>query len=129
MVGGGSAGHRWDSPLATFRGNKSYGSALWAQIYYHHTFITIEEEQEKQAGYQFAPSLMENINLRSNANGMQLNYTVDTEFRGFQIIGAGDSSGYTRFHAASSFYNRGTHVYENFFVEDYEIVSRPLVVV
>ena len=109
------------APLATFRGNESYGSALGAQIYYHRTFITIEEEQEKQAGYQFAPSLMEDMSLWSNANGMQVNYTVDTEFRGFQIIGPSDGSGDTGFDAASNFYNRGTHRYENFVVEDYEI--------
>ena len=34
------------APLAVFRGNESYGSVLGAQIYYHRTLITIEEEQE-----------------------------------------------------------------------------------
>ena len=53
------------------------------------------------------------------------NYTVDTEFRGFQIIGPSDGSGDTGFDAASNFYNRGTHRYENFVVEDYEIDSAP----
>ena len=64
---------------------------------------------------------MEDMSLWSNANGMQVNYTVDTEFRGFQIIGPSDGSGDTGFDAASNFYNRGTHRYENFVVEDYEI--------
>ncbi len=109
------------APLARFSGNESYGSALGAQIYYHRTFITIEEEQEEQARFQFAPSLMEDMSLWSNANGMQVNYTVDTDFRDFQIIGPIDGSGDTGFDAASNFYNRGTHHYENFTVEDYEI--------
>ena len=109
------------APLAVFRGNESYGSALGAQIYYHRTLITIEEEQEEQASHQFAPSLMEDMSLWSNSNGMQINYTVDTDFRDFQIIGPGDGSGDTGFDAASNFYNRGTHNYENFRVEDYEI--------
>ena len=109
------------APLAVFRGNESYGSALGAQIYYHRTLITIEEEQEEQASHQFAPSLMEDMSLWSNSNGMQVNYTVDTDFRDFQIIGPGDGSGDTGFDAASNFYNRGTHNYENFRVEDYEI--------
>ena len=109
------------APLAVFRGNESYGSALGAQIYYHRTLITIEEEQEEQASHQFAPSLMEDMSLWSNTNGMQVNYTVDTDFRDFQIIGPGDGSGDTGFDAASNFYNRGTHNYENFRVEDYEI--------
>ena len=78
------------APLAVFRGNESYGSALGAQIYYHRTFITIEEEQEEQASHQFAPSLMEDMSLWSNANGMQVNYTVDTDFRDFQIVGPSD---------------------------------------
>ena len=109
------------APLAVFRGNESYGSALGAQIYYHRTFITIEEEQEEQASHQFAPSLMEDMTLWSNSSGMQVNYTVDTNFKDFQIIGPSDGSGDTGFDAASNFYNRGTHNYENFRVEDYEI--------
>ena len=109
------------APLAVFRGNESYGSALGAQIYYHRTLITIEEEQEEQASHQFAPSLMEDMSLWSNANGMQVNYTVDTDFRDFQIVGPSDGSRDTGFDAASNFYNRGTHNYENFRVEDYEI--------
>ena len=109
------------APLARFSGNESYGSALGAQIYYHRTFITIEDEQEEQARFQFAPSLMEDMSLWNNSNGMQVNYTVDTDFRNFEIIGPADSSGDTGFDAASNFYNRGTHHYENFLVEDYEI--------
>ncbi|MEB3246227.1 MAG: G8 domain-containing protein [Synechococcus sp.] len=109
------------APLATFRGNESYGSALGAQIYYHRTFITIEEEQEEQAALQFAPSLVEDMDLWSNATGMLASYTVDTEFRDLRIIGPVDGSGDTGFDAASNFYNRGTHLYENLSVEDYEI--------
>ena len=109
------------APLATFRGNESYGSALGAQIYYHRTFITIEEEQEEQAALQFAPSLVEDMDLWSNAIGMLASYTVDTEFRDLRIIGPVDGSGDTGFDAASNFYNRGTHLYENLSVEDYEI--------
>ena len=109
------------APLAAFRGNESYGSALGAQIYYHRTFITIEEDQEEQASLQFAPSLVEDMDLWSNANGMLASYTVDTEFRDLRIIGPGDGSGDTGFDAASNFYNRGTHLYENLSVEGYEI--------
>ena len=109
------------APLATFRGNESYGSALGAQIYYHRTFITIEEEQEEQAALQFAPSLVEDMDLWSNATGMLASYTVDTEFRDLRIIGPADDSGDTGFDAASNFYNRGTHLYENLSIEDYEI--------
>ena len=109
------------APLATFRGNESYGSALGAQIYYHRTFITIEEEQEEQAALQFAPSLVEDMDLWSNATGMLASYTVDTEFRDLRIIGPADESGDTGFDAASNFYNRGTHLYENLSIEDYEI--------
>ena len=109
------------APLARFSDNESYGSALGAQIYYHRTFITIEEEQEEQARFQFAPSVMDGMSLWSNSNGMQVNYTVDTDFRDFEIIGPADGSGDTGFDAASNFYNRGTHHYENFVIEDYEI--------
>ena len=109
------------APLAAFRGNESYGSALGAQIYYHRTFITIEEDQEEQASLQFAPSLVEDMDLWSNATGMLASYTVDTEFRDLRIIGPGDGSGDTGFDAASNFYNRGTHLYENLSVEGYEI--------
>ena len=109
------------APLASFRGNESYGSALGAQIYYHRTFITIEEEQEEQAGLRFPQSLVEDMDLWSNANGMLVNYTVDTDFRDLRIIGPVDGSGDTGFNAASNFYNRGTHHYADLQIEDYEI--------
>ncbi len=64
------------APLARFAGNESYGSVLGAQIYYHRTLITIEEDQEEQASLRFPSSLMEDMDLWSNANGMRINYTV-----------------------------------------------------
>ena len=109
------------APLASFRGNESYGSVLGAQIYYHRTFITIEEEQEEQAALRFLPSVVEDMDLWSNANGMLLNYTVDTEFRDLRIVGPADGSGDTGVNAASNFYNRGTHLYDNLIVEGYEV--------
>lgn len=109
------------APIASFRGNESYGSLLGAQIYYHRTFITIEEEQERQAGLQFSPSVVEDMDLWANRNGMLLNYTVDTEFRNLRIVGPVDNSGDTGLNAASNFYNRGTHLYDNLTVEGYEV--------
>ena len=109
------------APLASFRGNESYGSVLGAQIYYHRTFITIEEYQEAQAALQFPQSVVEDMDLWSNANGMQVNYTVDTDFRDLRIVGPVDGSGDTGFDAASNFYNRGTHHYADLQIEGYEI--------
>ena len=109
------------APLAPFRGNESYGSVLGAQVYYHRTFITIEEEQEEQAGLSFAPSQIEDMDLWSNANGMRVNYAVDTDFRDLRIVGPADGSGDTGFDASSNLYNRGTHNYENLRVEDYDV--------
>ena len=109
------------APLATFKGNEAYGSALGAQIYYHRTFITIEEEQEEQAALKFPPSLIEDMDLWSNSTGMLVNYTVDTNFKDIRIVGPADGTGDTGFDAASNFYNRGTHQYKDLSIEDYEI--------
>ena len=109
------------APLARFAGNESYGSVLGAQIYYHRTLITIEEDQEEQASLLFPSSLMEDMDLWSNANGMRINYTVDTDFKDIRILGPVDGSGDTGFDAADNFYNRGTHQYDNLLIEDYEI--------
>ena len=109
------------APLAGFKGNDSYGSVLGAQIYYHRTLVTIEEDQESQASLRFPSSLMEDMNLWSNANGMRINYAVDTDFKNLRIIGPADGSGDTGFDAAANFYNRGTHSYENLLIEDYEL--------
>ena len=109
------------APLAGFQGNESYGSALGAQIYYHRTFITIEEDQEQQASLRFPSSLMADMDLWSNSNGMRVNYAVDTDFRDIRIVGPADGSGDTGFDAASNFYNRGTHRYSDLRVEGYEI--------
>lgn len=79
------------------RNSRLSRDSLGAQIYYHRTFITIEEEQEEQASHQFAPSLMEGMTLWSNSSGMQVNYTVDTYFKDFQIIGPSDGSWGYRF--------------------------------
>ena len=108
------------APLAPFSGNTAYGSELGAQIYYHRTFIVIEEEQEPQAGLQFQPSVMEDLQLWGNANGMRINYTVDTIFRNIEIIGPADGLGDTGFDTLN-FYNRGTHRYENLQIEGYEV--------
>ena len=108
------------APLARFSGNTAYGSELGAQIYYHRTFIVIEEEQEPQAALQFQPSVMEDMLLWGNANGMRINYTVDTTFRNIEIIGPADGLGDTGFDALN-FYNRGTHRYENLQIEGYEV--------
>ena len=108
------------APLAPFSGNTAYGSELGAQIYYHRTFIVIEEEQEPQAALQFQPSVMEDLQLWGNANGMRINYTVDTIFRNIEIIGPADGLGDTGFDALN-FYNRGTHRYENLQIEGYEV--------
>ena len=108
------------APLAAFSGNTAYGSELGAQIYYHRTFIVIEEEQEPQAALQFQPSVMEDLQLWGNANGMRINYTVDTIFRNIEIIGPADGLGDTGFDALN-FYNRGTHRYENLQIEGYEV--------
>ena len=109
------------APLETFKGNEAYGSALGAQIYYHRTFITIEEEQEEQAALKFSPSLIEDMDLWSNSTGMLVNYTVDTNFKDIRIVGPTDGTGDTGFDAASNFYNRGSHQYEDLSIEDYEI--------
>lgn len=108
------------APLARFSGNTAYGSALGAQIYYHRTFIVIEDEQVPQASLEFAPSVMEDMQLWGNANGMRINYTVDTTFRNIEIIGPADGLGDTGFDALN-FYNRGTHLYENMRIEGYEV--------
>ena len=109
-------------PLAPFRGNEAYGSALGAQIYYHRTFITIEEEEEAQAGaFAFPLSVMEDMDLWSNENGMLINYTVDTLFRDIRIVGPTDASGEIGFDAGANLYNRGVHQYQNISVEDYEV--------
>ena len=109
------------APLTLFRGNESYGSRLGAQIYYHRTLITIEEEQQGQASLVFPLSVVEDMDLWSNANGMMLNYTVDTQFSDISIIGPADGSGDIGLDAGSNFYNRGTHLYDNLVIADYEI--------
>ncbi len=108
------------APLAPFSGNTAYGSELGAQIYYHRTFIVIEEEQRPQAALEFEASVMEDMLLWGNANGMRINYTVDTTFRNIEIIGPADGLGDTGFDALN-FYNRGTHRYENLRIEGYEV--------
>ncbi|MEY2908272.1 MAG: hypothetical protein RLZZ602_795, partial [Pseudomonadota bacterium] len=108
------------APLAPFSGNIAYGSELGAQIYYHRTFIVIEDEQRSQAALAFQTSVMEDMLLWGNANGMRINYTVDTTFRNIRIIGPADGLGDTGFNALN-FYNRGTHRYENLQIEGYEV--------
>ncbi len=115
------------APIKSINHNVTYGSVVGTQFYYHRTPVQLEPDELRQVrdlGITFPQSVIEDMTMWNNDEGLRINYTLDTIFRNITIINAEDQLGDVGFNG-DNVYNRGEHLYQNFHIEGFEVGMIP----